>query len=99
MPSSQRISWRQSMLARRKLLAVQAPATTYMCPMHPEIVSDQPGHCPECGMKLLPSHLVAEAGGDQEHVHHMHEHGAPEHHDQGHAGHDHAAAGGIEWED
>ena len=26
----------------------------YTCPMHPEIVSEEPGRCPECGMKLLP---------------------------------------------
>jgi FtsP/CotA-like multicopper oxidase with cupredoxin domain len=25
----------------------------YICPMHSEVVSDQPGRCPECGMKLL----------------------------------------------
>jgi FtsP/CotA-like multicopper oxidase with cupredoxin domain len=63
----------------------------YTCPMHPEIVSEQPGHCPECGMKLLPSELVAEAGAG--HSHEAHEH------DHAHGGHDHAAAGGIEWED
>ena len=28
-------------------------AVVYTCPMHPEVVSDQPGRCPACGMKLL----------------------------------------------
>ena len=25
----------------------------YSCPMHPEVVREEPGHCPDCGMKLL----------------------------------------------
>jgi FtsP/CotA-like multicopper oxidase with cupredoxin domain len=25
----------------------------YACPMHPEVTSEEPGRCPECGMKLL----------------------------------------------
>ena len=53
-----------------KLLPVEAPATTYTCPMHLEVVSDEPGHCPQCGMKLLPSQLVAEASGGHEHHEH-----------------------------
>jgi FtsP/CotA-like multicopper oxidase with cupredoxin domain len=25
----------------------------YVCPMHPEVIRQEPGRCPECGMKLL----------------------------------------------
>ncbi|MGZ6589390.1 MAG: heavy metal-binding domain-containing protein [Solirubrobacteraceae bacterium] len=45
--------------------------------MHPEVISEQPSHCPECGMKLLPSHLVAEASGHHDHEHHDHPHSSP----------------------
>ncbi len=29
----------------------------YTCPMHPDVVRDVPGSCPECGMSLRPSHV------------------------------------------
>ena len=28
------------------------PAKVYTCPMHPAVVSDKPGKCPQCGMSL-----------------------------------------------
>ena len=38
----------------RKKKQVAAEGTTYTCPMHPEIVQDEPGSCPKCGMALEP---------------------------------------------
>lgn len=26
----------------------------YTCPMHPEVVTSEPGKCPKCGMNLVP---------------------------------------------
>jgi hypothetical protein len=33
----------------------------YTCPMpiHADVVSDQPGKCPKCGMELVPTTTVA----------------------------------------
>ncbi|MEZ4332234.1 MAG: efflux RND transporter periplasmic adaptor subunit [Myxococcota bacterium] len=31
-----------------------ASGTWYTCGMHPEVVQDRPGECPQCGMKLQP---------------------------------------------
>lgn len=33
--------------------AVTEDAVVYTCPMHPDVVSDQPGKCPRCGMNLV----------------------------------------------
>jgi FtsP/CotA-like multicopper oxidase with cupredoxin domain len=62
----------------------------YICPMHPEVVQDEPGHCPECGMKLVSSDLVGEAEGHDQHHHE---------HDQAHDHGGGTTADGIEWED
>jgi FtsP/CotA-like multicopper oxidase with cupredoxin domain len=68
---------------------VEGP-TVYVCPMHPEVVSEEPAHCPSCGMKLLPAQLVALASGDESHGDGHDSHGRV---------HNHAASDGIEWED
>jgi hypothetical protein len=34
-------------------LNVQAAAEVYTCPMHPDVVQDNPGSCPKCGMDLV----------------------------------------------
>ena len=56
----------------------QAPAQ-YTCPMHPEVISDQPGSCPECGMHLVPVEAQEDHTGHTGHSGHS-----------GHSGHDHA---------
>ena len=38
---------------------VPATKTEYTCPMHPEIVRDEPGTCPICGMALEPRTVSA----------------------------------------
>ena len=37
-----------------KAPAVEKAAVKYHCPMHPTYISDKPGDCPICGMKLVP---------------------------------------------
>jgi hypothetical protein len=32
----------------------KASEQKYTCLMHPEVITDQPGNCPKCGMKLVP---------------------------------------------
>jgi Cu+-exporting ATPase len=33
--------------------ATSAVHKIYTCPMHPAVLSDKPGKCPECGMSLI----------------------------------------------
>ena len=33
---------------------------TYVCPMHSDVVSKSPGHCPICNMRLSPKLEVTE---------------------------------------
>jgi FtsP/CotA-like multicopper oxidase with cupredoxin domain len=39
-------------VAEMDLEAPDGPVV-YACPMHPDVVQDEPGRCPQCGMKLL----------------------------------------------
>lgn len=36
-------------------------ATKYQCPMHPQVIQEQPGNCPICGMTLQPIQVGAKA--------------------------------------
>ncbi|HFK5517815.1 TPA: heavy metal translocating P-type ATPase [Elizabethkingia anophelis] len=45
----------------------------YTCPMHPQILKDEPGKCPLCGMNLIPLGGTARPEKD-EHSHHHQNH-------------------------
>lgn len=86
-------------VAEMDMADVDADDAGYGCPMHPEVTSQTPGRCPECGMKLLPTVMLAPSDHDAghgmhhdgtDHEHHAHDHSGdePGRHDQR-----------IEWED
>ncbi|MEM8962604.1 MAG: efflux RND transporter periplasmic adaptor subunit [Acidobacteriota bacterium] len=66
----------------------RAPAeeqpSLYTCPMHPEVLANEPGACPICHMPLVP---VEDGGGDMTVM--AHDHAGHDHHGHDHAGHGH----------
>ena len=42
-----------SFVAEMDMGVPEGVPVVYVCPMHPEVVSEEPGSCPSCGMKLL----------------------------------------------
>ncbi len=42
---------------------IDSELTQYTCPMHPEVVQNEPGSCPKCGMALEP--VVAKAAEEK----------------------------------
>ena len=71
-----------------------AGPVTYACPMHPDVVSDQPGRCPRCGMKLMATPAGSITTSDMDHdmdhgdMGHDMDHGDTGHDmDHGHTGH------------
>jgi FtsP/CotA-like multicopper oxidase with cupredoxin domain len=42
-----------SFVAEMDMGVPEGVPVVYACPMHPEVVTEEPGSCPKCGMKLL----------------------------------------------
>ncbi|MBV8050860.1 MAG: heavy metal translocating P-type ATPase [Acidobacteriaceae bacterium] len=49
----------QTAIQNAPVPARQSPATSYVCPMCPEVRESKPGPCPKCGMALEPEMPVA----------------------------------------
>ncbi len=53
----------ESYLGDRPPPKIMPAGTQYTCPMHPEIIRDEPGDCPKCGMALEPMGIPPEDEG------------------------------------
>lgn len=67
----------------------------YVCPMHPEVMSDEPGSCPKCGMDLVPREASGGTGHDHGHPQMDHEHHEGMEHGGDSGGHDHMHHGDM----
>jgi Ni,Fe-hydrogenase III large subunit len=79
--------------------------TEYTCSMHPEVVQDEPGTCPKCGMDLIPRETsesdeegpAPRGHGGRDHAHHEgmdHDEGTGEGHSHAAHGQEHGESGG-----
>lgn len=48
------VSWREGHAQAWKAIGAASGSGKYTCLMHPEVISDKPGNCPKCDMKLVP---------------------------------------------
>lgn len=55
----------------------------YTCPMHPEVVADEPGDCPKCGMHLVPLERAKEGSHGHHAGHCSGDHDSPSVDDKG----------------
>jgi FtsP/CotA-like multicopper oxidase with cupredoxin domain len=66
------------------LYGTASDAEVWTCPMHPAVISEQPGTCPQCGMTLIPADATTSTTDDH----------------TAHGGHmAHGGGDGLEWED
>ncbi|MFP3983139.1 MAG: efflux RND transporter periplasmic adaptor subunit [Desulfurivibrionaceae bacterium] len=54
-----------SPIGQRQQEAEEAEDIQYTCSMHPQIVQDEPGDCPICGMELVPRDKAEEDGTEE----------------------------------
>src|SRR5262245_44257651 len=88
----------------------QTKTQNYTCPMHPEVITDSPGNCPKCGMKLVPlkeekhrtsnvEHPTSNARATETHQSHTSHAAGQQRHEKMHSrSHDSSAAGEHEHE-
>ena len=63
------------------MINMQKEDKKYVCPMHPEVVQDEPGYCTICGMTLVAKAMRGKEGMPARHSHEHGEGGDPmEHH-------------------
>lgn len=68
--------------------------TEYTCSMHPEVIRDEPGTCPKCGMDLVPREAADDGGEGAES-----DNEGRDHEDDGREDHGHAHHGEMNHED